>query len=319
MNDAVGEPNPDFIDSQDMIRGGRDSSEEDFSSSDEEASDHDNVDLSLEEMLWPPELLHGPAHLKKKKSANGASAKGGDVTNAGESGEEEPRGPCPRSATTSAAPKATALGAAAEAADVGGGDGRSTARETIVGPGTGSLHSAGGMHSGLGGSSAPFPSPPRGSTEADHSPPRGSSAPFASPPRGSSEADHSPPRGYGKADHQAPLGSNEVVGGCSSGPRGSGLRHVTAPDTPEGLTIPGRGADVATATDVPVSGPIPCLQQRRQNAGPLRGRQRRNGASARRQVRNSDADNGENFVEMDLPEDEGNVEVQIKHQYREET
>lgn len=64
---GVGEPNPDFVDSKEVLNGGRDSSCDEFSSSDEEEEEHDDVDLSLEAILWPPELLHGPNKLKKKR------------------------------------------------------------------------------------------------------------------------------------------------------------------------------------------------------------------------------------------------------------
>lgn len=69
LETMVGEPDREFIDSQENIEGGRESSCDNFSSSDGEDDDNDNdleINFSLEDMLWPLELLHGPRTLEKK-------------------------------------------------------------------------------------------------------------------------------------------------------------------------------------------------------------------------------------------------------------
>lgn len=64
---TLGVPNPDFVDSQEHLDGGRASSCDGFSSSEDDDNDNviEEVDITLEDTLWPPEMLHGPQSLKK--------------------------------------------------------------------------------------------------------------------------------------------------------------------------------------------------------------------------------------------------------------
>lgn len=100
----------DFIDSQDVITGGRASSCDELSSSDEEDDNYEEVDLSLEEILWPPQLLHGPGTLQKKKkldiTTNEKSAtrrgSGGILDRGKKGGGEERQPPVGRACNSSA-------------------------------------------------------------------------------------------------------------------------------------------------------------------------------------------------------------------------